>query len=83
MPETANEEKKGEEGATAAPIKEWRSVVLTGFGGLKMLKVQKKPESKPEENQVLIRVKAWYVTILYTLIFILVGITYCMFGFNK
>lgn len=58
MPETTNEEKTVEEGATAAP-KEWKNVVLTGFGGLKMLKVQKKPELKPEENQVLIRVKAW------------------------
>lgn len=58
MPETANEEKTGEEGATAAAPKEWKNIVLTGFGGLKMLKVQKKPELKPEENQVLIRVKA-------------------------
>lgn len=58
MPETANEEKTAEEGATAAAPKEWKNIVLTGFGGLKMLKVQKKPELKPEENQVLIRVKA-------------------------
>ena len=57
MPETTNEEKTAEEGAAAAP-KEWRNIVLTGFGGLKMLKVQKKAEPKPEENQVLIRVKA-------------------------
>ena len=59
MPETVNEEKTAEEGATVAPTKEWRNCVLTGFGGVKMLKVQKKAEPKPEENQVLIRVKAW------------------------
>lgn len=57
MPETANEEKTAEEGAAPAP-KEYKNVVLAGFGGLKMLKVQKKPELKPEENQVLIHVKA-------------------------
>lgn len=58
MPETAKTEEKKEEGAAEAP-KEFRSVVLTGFGGLKMLKVQKKPELKPGEGEVLIRVKAW------------------------
>ena len=55
MPETANEENTTEEGTP----QEWRNIVLTGFGGPKMLKVQKKSELKAEENQVLIRVKAW------------------------
>lgn len=58
MPETTSTEEKKEEGAPEAP-KEFRSVVLTGFGGLKMLKVQKKPEPKAGDGEVLIRVKAW------------------------
>lgn len=58
MPETTNAEEKKEEGVAEAP-KEYRSVVLTGFGGLKMLKVQKKPELTAGEGEVLIRVKAW------------------------
>ena len=57
MPETVAIDDKKDEGA-AAP-KESRSIVLSGFGGLKMLKVQKKPESKPGDGEVAIRVKAW------------------------
>ena len=57
MPETTKESQP-EEGATEAP-KEYRSIVLTGFGGLKMLKVQKKPSVPPGEGQVTVRVKAW------------------------
>lgn len=57
MPETVTEEKK-EEGPVEAP-KECRNIVLAGFGGLKMLKVQKKVEPQPAEGEVLIRVKAW------------------------
>ncbi|KAH3768721.1 synaptic vesicle membrane protein VAT-1 homolog-like [Dreissena polymorpha] len=56
MPETVAIDDKKDEGA-AAP-KESRSIVLSGFGGLKMLKVQKKPESKPGDGEVAIRVKA-------------------------
>lgn len=51
--------------AAAAPgtdnqaVKEMRCVTLTGFGGVRMVKVQKRPEVKPIEGEVLIRVKAW------------------------
>lgn len=41
------------------PPKEMRAVVLTGFGGLKSVKVLKKPEPIVGEGEVLIRVKAW------------------------
>lgn len=58
MPETISEEKK-DEGATAEDPKLCRNIVLTGFGGLKMVKVQKKPEPKPGNGEVLIKVKAW------------------------
>lgn len=38
--------------------KEMRAVVLTGFGGIKNVKILKKPEPTPGEGEVLIRVKA-------------------------
>lgn len=38
--------------------KEMRAVVLTGFGGLKSVKILKKPEPTLHEGEVLIRVKA-------------------------
>lgn len=41
------------------PPKEMRAVVLTGFGGLKSVKVLKKPEPSVAEGEVLIRVRAW------------------------
>ncbi|GBP62563.1 Synaptic vesicle membrane protein VAT-1 homolog-like [Eumeta japonica] len=41
------------------PPKEMRAVVLTGFGGLKTVKILKKPEPAVGEGEVLIRVKAW------------------------
>ncbi|ERL92743.1 hypothetical protein D910_10052 [Dendroctonus ponderosae] len=41
-----------------APKKEMRAVVLTGFGGLKSVKILKKPEPTLNEGEVLIRVKA-------------------------
>lgn len=37
---------------------EQRSVVLAGFGGVRMVKVQRRPIIKPIEGEVLIRVKA-------------------------
>lgn len=40
------------------PPKEMRAVVLTGFGGLKTVKVLKKPEPTLAEGEVLIRVKS-------------------------
>lgn len=39
--------------------KDMKAVVLTGFGGLKMVKIQTKPQPTAGEGQVLIRVKAW------------------------
>lgn len=39
--------------------KEMRAVVLTGFGGLKSVKILKKPEPTLNEGEVLIKVKAW------------------------
>lgn len=47
-----------EEKTTEQPPKEMRAVVLTSFGGLKSVKVQKKPEPTLAEGEVLIRVKA-------------------------
>lgn len=44
--------------------KEMKAVVLTGFGGLKMLKVQSKPQPTPGEGEVLIAVKACGVNFL-------------------
>lgn len=39
--------------------KEMRAIILTGFGGLKTVKVMKKPEPTLNEGEILIRVKAW------------------------
>uniref|UniRef100_A0A2A4KA87 Uncharacterized protein n=1 Tax=Heliothis virescens TaxID=7102 RepID=A0A2A4KA87_HELVI len=57
-PEKATEEKEKE----TPPPKEMRAVVLTGFGGLKTVKILKKPEPTVGEGEVLIRVKAWVPT---------------------
>ncbi|CAB3228940.1 unnamed protein product [Arctia plantaginis] len=54
-PEKATEEKEKVE---TPPPKEMRAVVLTGFGGLKTVKILKKPEPSVGEGEVLIRVKA-------------------------
>jgi len=40
-------------------VKEMRAIVLTGFGGLKSVKVLKKPEPSLAQGEILIRVKAW------------------------
>lgn len=50
---------KKEEEKEVPPPKEMRAVVLTGFGGLKSVKIMKKPEPTLAEGEVLIRVKAW------------------------
>ncbi|XP_077983430.1 synaptic vesicle membrane protein VAT-1 homolog-like [Glandiceps talaboti] len=39
-------------------MKEMRSVVLTGFGGLGKMRVMKRPEPTPQEGEVMVRVKA-------------------------
>lgn len=41
------------------PKAEMKAVVLTGFGGLKSVKILKKPEPTLGEGEVVIRVKAW------------------------
>lgn len=53
-------EENGEKKAAAEqpPAKEMRAVVLTAFGGLKSIKVMKKPEPSVAEGEILIRVKA-------------------------
>lgn len=51
--ETKEEEKKED------PPKEMRSIVLSGFGGYKGVKILKKPEPTAQEGEVLIRVRAW------------------------
>lgn len=54
--EAAKEPAKEEE---KEPVKEMRAVVLTGFGGFKGVKIQKKPEPTAQAGEVLIRVRAW------------------------
>lgn len=48
----------GEEKPSPEP-KDMRAIVLNGFGGLKSVKVLRKPEPTVAEGEVLIRVKAW------------------------
>ena len=60
--ETPKEAEKVENNAEKTPEeppKEMRSVVLTSFGGLKSVKILKKPEPTVGADDVLIRVKAW------------------------
>lgn len=45
--------------AEEPPKPEMKAVVLTGFGGLKSVKILKKPEPTVGEGEVVIRVKAW------------------------
>lgn len=45
--------------AEEPPKPEMKAVVLTGFGGLKSVKILKKPEPTVAEGEVVIRVKAW------------------------
>lgn len=58
-PEQDGTVKEDAEKTPEEPPKEMRAVVLTGFGGLKSVKVLKKPEPTVAEGEVLIRVKAW------------------------
>ena len=57
---SSTDQQNGEE-ASSPPVKEMRAIVLTSFGGLKSVKVQKKPEPQAGEGEVIIRVKAWWV----------------------
>lgn len=56
--EMAGEGKTADD-SSAPKGKQMRTIVLTGFGGVKMLKTQQKSEPTPNEGEVLIRVKAW------------------------
>lgn len=64
-PEQQNEPAKEPEKADSTektpeePPKEMRSIVLTSFGGLKSVKILKKPEPTVGADDVLIRVRAW------------------------
>lgn len=54
-----NVEKDKNDKTPEEPPKEMRAVVLTGFGGLKSVKILKKPEPSVGPDDILIRVKAW------------------------
>jgi len=43
---------------TEEPVKEMRAVVLTGFGGLKSVKIQQKPQPTAAEGELLVRVRS-------------------------
>lgn len=60
-----NGAKEPESAVCAADPKEMRAVLLTGFGGLNKLKVTKKPMPEPQEGEVKIRVKAWYMSQIF------------------
>lgn len=57
--ETSKETEKDAEKTPEEPPKEMKSIVLTSFGGLKSVKILKKPEPTVGADDVLIRVKAW------------------------
>lgn len=45
--------------AEAEPPKEMRAVILNGFGGLKSVKIVRRPEPALADGEVLIRVQLW------------------------
>lgn len=55
----SKEAEKEAEKTPEEPPKEMRSIVLTSFGGLKSVKILKKPEPTLGADDVVIRVKAW------------------------
>lgn len=60
-PKTEQEPEKSEEPKeeeTKEPPKEMKAVILTSYGGLKAVKVLKKPQPTPEKGEVLIKVHA-------------------------
>lgn len=54
----ADKDKKEKEAEQAPPVPEMKAVVLTGFGGLKSVKILQKPQPTAGEGEILIRVKA-------------------------
>ena len=62
MAETGGEDKAAaivEETGEAVSAATVRGITLHGFGGLRMVNVQKREVVWPKEGEVLIRVKAW------------------------
>ena len=57
--EMAGEAKPADDSASEPKPKQMRTIVLTGFGGVRMLKTLQKAEPTVNEGDVLIRVKAW------------------------
>lgn len=53
--------KKDETKPEEPPVKEMRAIVLSGFGGLKSVKILQKPQPTAAEDEVLVRVHARYV----------------------
>ena len=54
------DDKSGEENANGTPVvKQMRAIVLSGFGGPKMIKALEKPKPTPKEGEVLVRAKTW------------------------
>jgi hypothetical protein len=43
----------------STPAKEMRCVTLSGYGGIRMVKVTKTPELEAKEGELLIRVRSW------------------------
>nr|CAD7396044.1 unnamed protein product [Timema cristinae] len=54
----ATDEAEAADKTPEQPPKEMRAVILTGFGGLKSVKILKKPEPTVGEGELIIRVKA-------------------------
>ncbi|ESO10962.1 hypothetical protein HELRODRAFT_109239 [Helobdella robusta] len=52
---TGNDDEKK---VTSENVRQMKAVTLTGFGGIRMVKVQQRPESKPGPGEILIRVRA-------------------------
>lgn len=56
----AGDQAAGETESPPASIpNEMKAIVLTGYGGLKSVKIQKRPEPTAADGEVLIRVKMW------------------------
>lgn len=56
----AEQQQETKAGEAEAP-KEMRAVILNGFGGLKSVKIVRRPEPALADGEVLIRVQLWWV----------------------
>lgn len=68
-PPAAAGAKKDEAKPEDPPVKEMRAIVLSGFGGLKSVKILQKPQPTAAEDEVLVRVHARYVDLGKTTLF--------------